>query len=78
MELEHGEPDDFSYGVLHQGDTPLRNQPSRKCKVLIKPTPLDQGLRDLTTEDRQLLFQPASTVYKATHREQHEAGIHYS
>ena len=44
MELETGEPDDFSQGVLRQEDPPLRIQPSRKCKLRPKPTPLDLGM----------------------------------
>ena len=31
MELENGEPDDFSQGVIRQEDPTLRIQPSRKC-----------------------------------------------
>ena len=75
MELEAGEPDDFSQGVLRQEDHPLRIQPSRKCKAQTKPTQLDQGLRELTEEDRQLLLRQASTAYKSAHRKQQEAGI---
>ena len=75
MELETGESDDFSQGVLRQEDPPLRIQPSRKCKLRAKPTPLDQRMRELTAEDRQRLFRQASAAYKAAHREQQEAGI---
>ena len=32
-------------------------------------------MRELTAEDRQLLFRQASTAYKAAHQEQQEAGI---
>ena len=65
MELETGELDDFSQGVLRQENPPLRIQPDRKCKIRPKHTPLDQGMRELTAEDIQLLFQRASTAYKA-------------
>ena len=75
MELEPGDVDDFSQGVLRQEDPPLRIQPHRKCKLRAKPTPLDQGMRELTAEDRQLLFRQASTAYKTAHLEQQEAGI---
>ena len=75
MELETGEPDDFSQGVLRHKDPTLRIQPSRKCKIRPKPTPLDQGLREVTAENRQLLFRQATTAYKAAHCEQQEAGI---
>ena len=68
MELETGEPDDFSQGVIRQEDPPLRIQPERQCKIRPKPTPLDQGMRELTAEDSQLLFQQTSTAYKAAHR----------
>ena len=75
MELETGEPEDFSQGVLRQEDHNLRFKPSRKCKLRPKTTPLDQGLRELTAEDRQLLFRQALAAYKTAHREQQEAGI---
>ena len=32
-------------------------------------------MRELTAEDRQLLFRQASTAYKTAHLEQQEAGI---
>ena len=75
MELETGESDDISQGVIRQENSPLRIQPSPKYKARTKHTPLEQGLRDLTQRDRQLLFRQASTAYKAAHREQQEAGI---
>ena len=75
MELETGEPDDFYQGTLRQEDPPLRIQPSRKCKLRPKPTPLDQGMRELTAEDRQQLLRQASAAYKTAHREQQEAGF---
>ena len=67
MELETGEPDDFSQGVLRQEDPQLRIQPHRKCKLPPKPTPLDQRMRELTADDRQRLFHQASTSYKTAH-----------
>ena len=57
MELETEEPDDFSQIVIRQEDRPLRILPSRKYKARTKPTPLEQGLRDLTPEYRQLIFR---------------------
>ena len=66
MELETGEPDEFSQEVLRQEEPPLRIQPHRKCKLRAKPTTLDQGMRELTAEDRQLLFRQDSTAYKTT------------
>ena len=56
MELETGELDDVSQGVLSQEYPPLRIQPSRKCKIRSKHTQLDQRLRELTAENRQLFF----------------------
>ena len=75
MELEPGDVDDFSQGVLRQEDPPLRIQPHRKCKLRAKPTPLDQGMRELTAADCQRLFRQASAAYKAAQRERQEAGI---
>ena len=40
-----------------------------------KLTPLYQGMRKLTTDDRQRLLRQASAAYKTAHREQQEAGI---
>ena len=76
MELATGSIDDFSQGVIRQEDPPLRDQPNRKCKRQPRPTQLDQGMRDLTPEDRQRLLRQASAAYKTAHREQQEAGIH--
>ena len=75
MELEPGDVDDFSQGLLRQENPPLRIQPPRKCKLRAKPTPLDQGMRKLTAEDRQRHFRQASAAYKTARREQQEAGI---
>ena len=75
MDLETRDHNDFSQGVLRQEDPPLRIQPSRKCKLRPKPTPLDQGRRELTADDRQRLFRQPSAAYKTAHREQQEAGI---
>ena len=59
IELETGEPDDFSQGVHRQEDPHLRIQPSRKCKLRPKPSPLDQGMLELTADDRQRLLRQA-------------------
>ena len=68
MAQETGEPDDFSQRVLRQENPPLRIQPSRKCKARTKPTKLEQGLCDLTPEDRQLLLRQSQAIALTSER----------